>query len=198
MDLATHIASSYSHSAEWTVHEVAQSCSKTTGGDLQQKTPNVRQWTSAATYNDACSAICLGSSEVDNFSEVITMLRQNPRLAAEKNKWGCTLLHWCAPSLQHRMSPCVTPLVPYGRAAYYNVMPNVVCALLGASPKAASEPTTTDKCLPLHIAAAWNLEPAAVAAIYLAFPDAIMHHDINGYTPAEKAQAMGHEVRASS
>lgn len=118
-------------------------------------------------FNDASAAICDGASE----DLVISMLRYNPALATQKNKYGVTLLHW---------------------AAYYCAPESVVRALVAANADAARQATTSDGCLPLHIGAAWNLSPGGLAIIFAAFPPALEKTDANGLTPAEKAERAGH------
>jgi hypothetical protein len=125
--------------------------------------------TAPPSFNDASAAICDGASE----DLVISMLRYNPTLATQKNKYGVTLLHW---------------------AAYYCAPPSVVRALVAANADAARQATTSDGCLPLHIGAAWNLSPAGLAIIFAAFPDALQKLDANGLTPAEKAERAGHSA----
>ena len=48
--------------------------------------------TAPPSFNDASAAICEGASE----DLIISMLRYNPVLASQKNKYGVTLLHWAA------------------------------------------------------------------------------------------------------
>ena len=123
--------------------------------------------TAPPSFNDASAAICDGASE----DLVISMIRYNPALATQKNKHGVTLLHW---------------------AAYYCAPESVVRALVSANADAARQATASDGCLPLHIGAAWNLSPAALATIFAAFPAALQTLDTNGLTPAEKAERAGH------
>jgi hypothetical protein len=123
--------------------------------------------TAPPSFNDASAAICDGASE----DLVIAMLRYNPALATQKNKYGVTLLHW---------------------AAYYCAPEAVVRALVAANADAARQATASDGCLPLHIGAAWNLSASGLAIIFAAFPAALQTLDANGLTPAEKAERAGH------
>ena len=123
--------------------------------------------TAPPSFNDASAAICDRASE----NLVINMLRYNPALATQKNKYGVTLLHW---------------------AAYYCAPEAVVRALVAANADAARQATASDGCLPLHIGAAWNLSATGLAIIFAAFPAALQTLDANGLTPAEKAERAGH------
>eukprot|EP01052_Picozoa_sp_SAG31_P002090 SAG31_NODE_70_length_28117_cov_100.521843_23_plen_144_part_00 len=140
MDFAKSITAVYSDTSDWVFPSGIsgkQNAVKLRASDGTNHSPAL-----ASTYNDVAGAISTGQTEL-----AVMILRHNPRLAAEKNKWGCTLLHWYGCSLMRsnglKLETC--DLLLRRRAAYYGSSPCVVCALLGANPGAAATPTMTDR-----------------------------------------------------